>query len=143
MEVVKYIDDSLANFLKIIFEKYYDNKTAIILLSDHGSQIPGFQNIFFNKEKRIETYLAMLFFILPEDNNYYNKTAININQQRFVTPFDIHDTLLDMININKKKYPEMIDKGQSLFKEIDGLKRNCENYDNNIPEDVCFCKKNN
>ena len=143
MEVVKYIDDSLANFLEIIFEKYYDNKTAIIFLSDHGCQIPGFQNIFFNKEKHIETYLAMLFFILPEDNNYYNKTAININQQRFVTPFDIHDTLLDMININKKKYPEMIDKGQSLFKEIDGLKRNCENYDNRINKNVCYCKKNN
>ena len=90
----------------------------------------------------MEKFLAMLFIILPEDNNNYNKTAISINQQRFITPFDIHDTFLDMININKTKYPQMIDKGQSLFKEINGLKRKCENYNQNIPENICFCKKN-
>ena len=139
MEVVKYIDESLSKFLKIILEKYFDNKTSIILLSDHGAHLAGFHDIFFFKEKNIEKYLAMLFMILPENN--YNKTALMINQQRFITPFDIHDTLLDMINVDKKKYPQMIDKGQSLFQEINGLKRYCSNYDNKIPQNWCFCKR--
>ena len=140
MEVVKYIDESLANFLEIILAKYFDNKTAIIFLSDHGAQMVGFQDLLFYNEKLIEKYLAMLFIILPENNKKYNKTAININQQRFITPFDIHDTLLDMINIDKKKFPQMINKGQSLFEEINGLERNCKNYDNQIPNEFCFCK---
>ena len=50
----------------------------------------------------MEKYLVMLFIILPEYNNNYNKTAISIIQQGFIIPFDIHDTLLDMISINKK-----------------------------------------
>ena len=142
MEVSKYIDESLSNFLKIIFDQYYDEKTAIILLSDHGGQLAGFQDIFFYKEKKIEQYLAMFFMILPEDNHNYNRTALNINQQRFITPFDIHDTLLDMINVDKKKFPQMSEKGQSLFQEIDGLKRFCDNYKEEIPQNICFCKKN-
>ena len=77
----------------------------------------------------MEKYLVMLFIILPEYNNNYNKTAISINQQRFITPFDIHDTLLDMISINKKNYHQMIDRGQSLFKEIKTIKRRYEIYD--------------
>jgi len=140
LEVIKYIDEPLANFLEKILTKYFDDKTAIFFLSDHGAHILGFHDILFYKEKTIEKFLAMLFIILPENNDNYNKTAISINQQRLITPFDIHDTLLDMINIEKKKYPQMIDKGQSLFKEINGLKRTCENYDKQIPEDVCFCK---
>ena len=99
-----------------------------------------YHDIFFYREKNIEKQLASLFIILPENNDNYNKTAIYINQQRFITPFDIHDTLLDLINVNKNEYPEMIDKGQSLFKEINGLERNCQNYNNQIPEDICFCK---
>ena len=140
MEVVKYIDESLSNFLTIILEKYFDNKTAIIFLSDHGAHLPGFQDIFFHKEKIMEKFLAMFFMILPENNYNYNKTALKINQQRFITIFDIHDTLLDMINVDKKNYIQMIDKGQSLFLEINGLKRFCSNYDNNIPDSKCFCK---
>ena len=140
LEVIKYIDEPLANFLEIIITKYFDNKTAIFFLSDHGANLLGFHDIFFYKEKKIEKYLAMLFIILPENNDNYNKTAISINQQRLITPFDIHDTLLDMINIDKKKYHQMIDRGQSLFKEINGLNRTCENYDKQIPKDVCFCK---
>ena len=140
LEVIKYIDEPLAKFLEIILNKYYDDKTAIFILSDHGAHIPGFHDIFFYKEKTIEKHLATLFIILPENNHNYNKTAITINQQRLITPFDIHDTLLDMINVEKKNYHEMIDKGQSLFKEINGLKRSCKNYDNHIPDDICFCK---
>ena len=140
LEVVKYIDEPLAKFIEIILEKYFDDKTAIFFISDHGAQIPGIHDIFFYREKNIEKQLASLFIILPENNDNYNKTAIYINQQRFITPFDIHDTLLDLINVKKNEYPEMIDKGQSLFKEINGLERNCKNYNNQIPEDICFCK---
>jgi hypothetical protein len=140
LEVIKYIDEPLANFLEIILTKYFDDKTAIFFLSDHGAQMLGFHDIFFYQEKIMEKYLAMLFIILPDNNENYNKTAININQQRLITPFDIHDTLLDMINVEKKNYHQMINRGQSLFEEINGLKRSCGNYDNQIPDDVCFCK---
>ena len=44
-----------------------------------------------------------------------------INQQQMITPYDIHDTLLDMININKFDYKNMdLSRGQSLFLKING-----------------------
>ena len=111
------------------------------MISDHGGQMPGPHDLFFRKEKKTEQYLGIFFLFLHNENNDINKHIIHINEQRLVTPFDIHDTLLDMININKYDFPNMIvDLGQSILKEIDGLKRSCKNYGKLIEEQVCFCK---
>ena len=77
------------------------------------------------------------------NNNFYspyNKTAIFINQQRFVTPYDIHDTMVYLVS---NDYHWKSKKGQSLTEEINGLKRNCEIYiddfDNQTIKEYCHC----
>ena len=141
LEVVKFIDDSLYKFLIKIFDNYFDEHTAIFIISDHGAQLPSPQDLFFRREKTTEQYLGIFFLILHNEKNDINQHIVHINEQRLVTPFDIHDTLLDMININKYEYPNMVtDLGQSVLEEIDGLKRSCENYGKLILEEVCFCK---
>ena len=70
-----------------------------------------------------EKYLALLFFILPNKEKY-NYSNILYNQQQLITVYDIHDTLLDMINVNKYNYDNMEQsKGQSLFLKINGKER--------------------
>ena len=82
----------------------------------------------------IEKGLPNLYLILEEKNNY-NHTAIEINEQRYITPYDIYDTLSEMSSLNDKckgKY------GQSLFKEI-SEKRKCSDY-LEFNESMTFCR---
>ena len=140
LEVVKYIDASLSKFLTKILNNYSDDKTAIIIMSDHGAQLPGPYDILFYKERLMEKFLGVHFLILPKNaNNTINQENIFYNQQKFITTFDLHDTLLDMINIEKMKYPKMNNiKGQSLFEKTNGTKRNCETYKEELHS--CYCK---
>ena len=99
-EVIKYIDNSLYNFILKLLNNYFSDKTAIFILSDHGAHIPGPHDILFYEEKKIEKYLGLLILILPNKDEY-DLGNIIFNQQQMITPYDIHDTLLDMINVNK------------------------------------------
>lgn len=140
-KLIKYIDESLSNFIEKLLYNYFTNKTAIIIMSDHGVHIPGPHDILFYEEKKEEKYLGLLLLILPIDGNYNLKNII-FNQQQMITPYDIHDTLLDMINVDKYAYKNLDkNKGQSLFKKINGKKRNCQKYLGEITVDVCFCQK--
>ena len=129
-EVIKYIDNSMKNFIETIIENYFDNnkKSIIFLVSDHGNAMPDFSYIFRMDDSEIERVLGSLFIILPRNSsNLYNETALDINEQRFITPYDIHSTLLDVIKFNETNN-EFSNLGQSLDKEINGMKRNCWAY---------------
>ena len=142
-EVIKYIDKSLSDFILKLLKNFFTDKTAIFILSDHGAHIPGPYDILFYEEKITEKYLGLLLLILPNNNNY-NSTNIIFNQQQMITTYDIHDTLLDMININKFDYKNMdLSRGQSLFLKINGKNRNCQRYKGDITQDFCFCHKYN
>ena len=85
----------------------------------------------------------MILKIVLDDNEFYlpyNKTAIFINQQRFITPYDIHDTMVYLVS---NDYYWKSKKGQTLTEEIDGLKRNCslylDDFDNKTINEYCRC----
>ena len=109
--------------LKEFSEKYYLNNNKNKVLRDDYS---------YDVEK-----------IIFEDKDFYipyNKTAIFINQQRFVTPYDIHDTMVYLIS---NDYYWKSKKGQTLTEEINGLERYCEKYDedfdNETIKEYCHC----
>lgn len=127
MQVVKYLDEPLTNFLNLIIDKYSDNKTAIIFLSDHGGKLPGPYAVLFVEEFIFEAELAALFIMLPENNTKYDKNIVLKNEKRFLSDYDIYHTLLDFINVNESEIVGIRKKyGQSLLTEIDGMKRDCE-----------------
>ena len=137
-EVIKYIDNTFSLFLKKVLNNYYDNKSAIIIFSDHGPNIPGPYDILFYEEKMFEKHLGLLFIILPNRYNYYFLNIL-FNQQQFITAYDIYDTLLDMININKFELTKInLEKGQTLFSKINGKNRSCKKYEGEIYD--CFCQ---
>ena len=139
-EVIKYIDNSLSSFLQKILNNYFDSKTALLIFSDHGAGMPGPFDILFYEEKTIEKYLGLLIIILP-NLDYIQLENILFNQQIFITSYDIHDTLFDMININKSQIIDIEqNKGQSLFLKINGKQRSCKNYIGQITDNFCFCE---
>ncbi len=95
---------------------------------------------YYMRKELLKKYLGLLLLILPNAKKY-NYSNILYNQQKFLTAYDIHDTLLDFININKYNFPRMRQNiGQSLFIKINGNNRSCENYFDEITNDFCFCQ---
>jgi len=137
MEVIKYVDNYLYDFLKNLFDNYMNDKSVILLFSDHGNQMPSLHYILKGEDFIYEKTLGILFIILPENNNP-NKESLIVNEQRFVTPFDLYNTAIDFMNGNKSEYGT---KGQSLFEVIDGLKRKCSLYENDFlnMKGSCHC----
>ena len=138
LEVVKYLDKKLAEFLEFFWHKKYLEDTAIFLVSDHGNNMIGFYNILQVEDYVLEKTLGTWLMILPKKINVDEKN-IEINQQRLVTPYDIHDTLLDIFGykLNDKVYSR---KGKSIFSEINGLERNCDFYKQDLLPLWCRCK---
>ena len=137
LEVVKYLDIELAKFLEYFDKKGYLENTAIFIVSDHGNNMIGIYNIFQVEDYVIEKTLASWFMLLPKAEGINEKELI-INQQRYVTPYDIHDTLLDIFGYDYKDgyYSRM---GQSVFKKINGLERNCKTYSQDMKDIWCRC----
>lgn len=76
MELVKYIDIALHVFLIEIFTQYYDDKTLIIFLSDHGASLVGAYELMLSEDKDFEKVLGFLYIFLPKISNY--KKMFNI-----------------------------------------------------------------
>ena len=137
LEVVKYLDIKLAEFLINFERKGYLNDTGIFFVSDHGNNMVGFYNLFQVEDYVMEKTLGTWFMLLPKYNNI-DETYLEINQQRMVSPYDIHDTLLDMFGYHQKDnvYSR---KGKSIYTEINGLERDCNYYSQDIIPLWCRC----
>ena len=124
-ELIKYLDDALHDFLIQIFTKYFDQKTIIIFLSDHGNSLVSGYELMLSEDKNFEKVLGFLNIILPI-NSPYNK-IMEFNEQRLVTPYDIFGTFIDIL-FSKGNEPKFSYNGQSLLEKINGLERSCKNY---------------
>ena len=137
LEVVKYLDEKLAEFLEKFDRKGYLKDTAVFLVSDHGNNMVGIYNIFQFEDYVLEKTLGTWFMLLPKKKEIDEK-FLEINQQRLVSPYDIHDTLLDMFGYHQNN-TIFSRKGQSVYKEVNGLERNCDYYTQDIMPIWCRC----
>jgi ABC-type multidrug transport system permease subunit len=135
-EVVRYLDEYLENFLNKLDKKGWLDKTAIFIVSDHGNNMIGFYNIFgcpdFNKEKT----LASWYMLLPKELKDFEEN-VRYNENTMVTPYDVFDTLLSLIN-EEKNYPSA--NGESVLKnKINGNDRICKKYKLDLIDLWCRC----
>lgn len=145
LEILKYIDDIIFNFLNNLFNDNLFKETTIFLLSDHGTSIPS--PYYINKFFLLEKHLPMLYIICNDRKNVsygeqYN--YINKNQQILITGYDLYNTIGNIIYgnkyyliQNKTEYKDTPKSkfGQSLFNEINP-KRSPKNY-TNMNLDIC------
>ena len=147
LEVLKYIDDILFNFLNILFNNNLFKNSAIFLLSDHGTAAPSpyYINHFF----QIERHLPMLYIICNDRKNItYDEQYNNIikNQQILITGYDIYNTFGYLMLGDKYKLIQNKTKdvdtpkskfGLSLFNKINPKERSPKQYKN---MNVNICK---
>ena len=91
-ELIGYFDETLFHFLNKFYSKGYFKDTAILLFSDHGQHLNGPFYLLDSQDFYSERSLPVLFLIIPNNEKLYKDNLyenIKINQQIFITPFDI------------------------------------------------------
>ena len=146
LEIIKYDDDIIFKFLNNLFNKNLLKETTILLLSDHGCPMPSIY--YFNTFFRIDKYLPMLYlFTYDQKNISYNEQYKNIheNQQKFITAYDIYNTILyliygkDYFKKNKKYKIPKAKLGTNLFSKISPKRTPYYYY--NMSKKVCIIIK--
>ena len=146
-EVIRYMDETLKNFIEYYLKNHMTEKSMIIFLSDHGNAMPDLNELLLSQDKEIEKTLGMLYLIYPDLNvkndSLYNNTALLLNEQALITPYEIYATLLDNIGLNSSYYNS--EKSSPLDKKIDISKRTCELYYEDFKfysddMELCRCK---
>ena len=147
MEVLKYIDEILYNFLYSLYDDNLFKDSSIFLLGDHGIGLPSIYYIF--KFYSIESVLPMLYVIINDRKNIsYNEQYYYLqqNQQTFITAYDIYNTINHLLYGNKYKYiSNLTDEnptpksslGSSLFEKINQKLRKAKNYEF-MQQNICI-----
>lgn len=122
------------------------NRTMIVLLSDHGIRWGDFRTTY---QGFLEERLPFVYFVFPEWFREKYSTAmanLQVNRKRLTSPFDLHETLKDVLNLTgisddevNKPLPHRGNPGVSLFRPVSS-ERKCQ--DAGIPEDWCACHTN-
>ncbi|XP_016658178.1 uncharacterized protein LOC100166395 isoform X1 [Acyrthosiphon pisum] len=144
IEYPKFGDDDLRNFFDAFNKSGELNKTIVILMSDHGIRWGCFRDTY---QGSLEDKLPLLNFIIPQwFQNMYPSAMENLNKNtiRLTTPYDLHQTLLDFIDIKqlddnaiaRRTKINNYKRGTSLFLEIPENK-SCETA--GIPKNYCAC----
>ena len=138
LEVLKYSDEIIYNFLRKLYKDNLFKNTSIFLISDHGTQAPSAYHI--SKFYQIEKFLPMFYLICNDRKNIsYNEQYRNIqyNQQTLVTGYDIYNTISNLVFGDK--YNSIANKteeiespktkhGISLFDKINSKERSPNQY---------------
>ncbi|XP_037877728.2 uncharacterized protein LOC119631223 [Bombyx mori] len=139
------MDEDYLNLMKKIEFIGSLRNTVIIFFSDHGKRWGKFVE---TKQGRLEERLPLLTIMLPETfKRRYTLAFKNLqqNSRGLTTPFDFHETLLDLLNITKLEnhvirermsVSNQNDKVSSLFLPISS-KRTCK--DVGILQHWCSC----
>ncbi|XP_021917636.1 uncharacterized protein LOC110828852 isoform X2 [Zootermopsis nevadensis] len=94
-------DDVHEKFLKHLVNTGSLNHTVFIFMSDHGIRWGGIRETY---QGRLEERLPFAFFVFPNwFRNLYPTAIANLhkNTHRLTTPFDIYETLLDILNLEQ------------------------------------------
>ena len=126
LEVIKLMDKDFSIFLQDFIDKYYDKNWAIFLVSDHGNGLTYYRSEDWRKEVAFGT----LLLLLPKTHlNNIDKEQIRKNEQLVVTPYDIHNTLLDMIGYDKSIFNK---RGNSTLNVVSAKFKKCEFFESEI-----------
>ncbi|GFS58625.1 uncharacterized protein TNIN_304811 [Trichonephila inaurata madagascariensis] len=110
------------------------NRSLFIFFSDHGIRFGDIRRTYIGK---VEERMPFMFLMFPDWflKKYPSYTKnLEINKNRLTTPYDIHATLLHLLDIERETFYTL--HGQSLFTEI-SPERTCA--DAMIAKHWCTC----
>ncbi|XP_046571791.1 uncharacterized protein LOC124279953 [Haliotis rubra] len=115
----EYMDRDLVEFLQLFQKKGYLDNTMLVVMGDHGARYSKVRNTVQGK---LEERLPMMSLVLPPwFRHEYPKAnaALKRNSKRLTTPFDIHETFLDLLNLERLTVPiNPEQRGMSVLRDI-------------------------
>lgn len=139
--VLPFIDDKLFEFFNYMYMNKFLKDTVVFFISDHGLHVSTFYAVLAGENYFHERSIPFLF-LLFDDNEKVPKEEIYINQQKYVSCYDIYETFYHIIFGNGyKKQNINPEKRKSLFGFIDESNRTCDFYEE-ISSSNCRCVKN-
>ena len=112
-------DEPYYKFLIDLHRKNHLQNSVLIFFSDHGMRFGSIRETYVGKlEERLP---FMLLAFPPWFSKEYPKIYRNllINRRRLTTPFDIYETLVDLLNLERTpRDSSLVQRGISLFSEI-------------------------
>lgn len=143
VNLISVADEDVQKWLEELKTKNALNNTILMIFSDHGTQFEDIRNIL---EGKIEERLPFFSFVFPE---WFPKTYpeqyenFKKNRNRLTTPFDIHETLRDILRLQGSQASPVstsetqnITRALSLFQRIP-KDRTCVDAD--IDPQWCIC----
>ena len=93
-ELIKYIDQDIADFLQFFYDSGYLEDTFITIVSDHGAHALTLRFPAFPDNSRyIENYYPLLFHITKNDIPENNLKFLKSNEQSFISSHDFYSTM--------------------------------------------------
>jgi phosphoglycerol transferase MdoB-like AlkP superfamily enzyme len=92
-----YLDEPTHKLMTKLFEENLVEDTVIFFFSDHGIRLGA---ITSTHSGSIEARLPFMFIHLPKGYMNEYRDILSVNQYRLTTPFDIHSTLLHILDGN-------------------------------------------
>ncbi|KAL1436194.1 hypothetical protein MTO96_010931 [Rhipicephalus appendiculatus] len=124
VNAVGYLDQPLKFFLRNLSESGVLNRTALLLLSNYGKRAGSMTLTSSISEHEVKAPFG--FLVLPQTflrKNPDIAVALEVNQRRLVSAYDIHATLLALARRPDDKY-SVTERGLSLLRPLPP-KRSC------------------
>lgn len=136
-ESVKYVEDDMMKFLNDFEKNGHLNDTMIIFFSDHGYTMPGIHQILQSEDHVKELLLPYVYFLIPKNTKNFEKIRENLkhNENMFMTPYDMHNTLLGMLDVDKKYLNHL---GTDVIKNKLKGNEGCKKF--KIKDEWCKCR---
>ncbi|XP_039761428.1 uncharacterized protein LOC120634720, partial [Pararge aegeria] len=135
------VDDDLVEFLRHIKQSGYLEDTMLIVMGDHGPRFGPWRE---SDQGKVDERLPFMSIVLPERLKRERPDALGILQANalvLTTPFDIHTTLLDAMDLSQHASDfvvpnAVLKRGLSLLKQIP-RSRTCEEAE--VTPHWCVC----
>jgi len=138
--VITTMDEDLSKFIKGILKNHPN--TVFVITADHGLHLGPWA---LSPPGKTENSLPALFTIMPssiQTKHPEMKDALKHNQQTLTTQYDLHKTIVHLLNYPEYKAPEYPEgstykKSASSMLETIPYTRNCDQA--GVPKKMCLC----
>jgi hypothetical protein len=120
----EYMDTDFVNSLKMFSKLGFLRDTLLVVMGDHGAR---YGKVRHTVQGKMEERLPFLSLHFPHEFKLKHPHLIKqlaLNADRLTTPFDLHETLKDVLDPSRLYHPEKASRGISLIQEIPA-NRNC------------------
>lgn len=133
------LDPGLSNFLRELHRDAHFENSVVVVTSDHGLH---YGPRFSTPQGRKEATEPILFIRIPESLKHkVDMDALHSNAHLWTTPFDLHETLLELTQTASSKEGSTR-QGVSLTEHLPPSRKECTTTTDLIPSAYCDFQAN-